>query len=155
MGGAPAGAATQATSSPQAVSSQSVVDGLIRKLVQPLIKPGATQSAAPYVAALDASSTELMRSVLHDPDFQSLEATWRGVRRLVDSLSLGDELELHIVDVSKDELLADLEAAQGNPQDSAAYRLLAQGGRRGADAQPWSLLIGHYTFGANATISLC
>jgi type VI secretion system protein ImpC len=131
------------------VSSQSVVDGLIRKLVQPLIKPGATKSAAPYVAALDASSTELMRSVLHDPDFQSLEATWRGVRRLVDSLSLGDELELHIVDVSKDELLADLEAAQGNPQDSAAYRLLAQGGRRGADAQPWSLLIGHYTFGAN------
>jgi type VI secretion system protein ImpC len=150
MGGAPAGTAAHAMSSAQAVTSQSVVDGLIRKLVQPLIKPGATQSAAPYVAALDASSAELMRTVVHDPDFQSLEATWRGVRRLVDSLSLGDELELQIVDVSKDELLADLEAAQGNPQDSAAYRLLAQGGRRGADAQPWSLLIGHYTFGANA-----
>jgi type VI secretion system protein ImpC len=132
------------------VSSQGVVDGLIRRLVQPHIKPGTSRSPAPYIAALDASSTELMRGLLHDADFQSLEATWRGVRKLVESLELGDELTLHIVDVSKGELLADLETSQGNPLQSAAHRLLVESSRRGADEQPWSLLVGHYSFGANA-----
>ena len=132
------------------VSSQGVVDGLIRRLVQPHIKPGSSRSPVPYIAALDASSTELMRGLLHDADFQSLEATWRGVRKLVESLELGDELTLHIVDVSKGELLADLEASQGNPLQSAAHRLLVETSRRGADDQPWSLLVGHFSFGANA-----
>jgi len=132
------------------VSSQGVVDGLIRRLVQPHIKPGSSRAPTPYIAALDASSTELMRGLLHDADFQSLEATWRGVRKLVESLELGDELTLHIVDVSKGELLADLEASQGNPLQSAAHRLLVETSRRGADDQPWSLLVGHFSFGANA-----
>jgi type VI secretion system ImpC/EvpB family protein len=131
-------------------SSQAVVDNLVRKLVQPHIKSASSESAAPYLAAIDASLTELMRIVLHDPDFQATEAAWRGVRRLVDALELGDELQLHVVDISRDELLADIVASKGNPQNSAVYRLLAAGNRRGADAQPWSLLVGHYTFDADA-----
>lgn len=127
-----------------------VVDGLIRSVVQPHIKSGSTRSSAPYIAALDASLSELMRAVLHNSDFQALEATWRGVRTLVDSLALGEEVTLHIVDVSKDELLADLEASRGQPQASAAHRLLAESGRGGVDATPWSLLVAHYSFGANA-----
>jgi type VI secretion system protein ImpC len=126
------------------------VDGLIRRLVQPHIKSGSSRSVQPYVAALDASLTDLMRALLHDPGFQQLEAAWRGVRRLVDSLDLGAELKLYLVDVSKAELLADLDASKGNPSESAAHRLLVDAGRRGADAQPWSLLVGHYSFGANA-----
>jgi type VI secretion system protein ImpC len=145
--GAPMEHAARAQHAP---SSQAVVDNLVRKLVQPHIQPAATQSAGPYVAAVDASLTDLMRAVLHDPDFQELESTWRGVQRLVDVLELGEELQLLVVDISKEELLADIVAAQGNPQDSALYRLLTAGGRRGADAQPWSLLVGHYTFDADA-----
>lgn len=141
--GAPAAAS-------QPAAPQGLVDELIRRLVQPHIKSGSTRSSTPYLAALDASLTELMRAVLHDADFQALEASWRGVRRLVDSLELGDEVTLHIVDVSKDELLADLEASKGQPQASAAHRLLAETGRGGVDTTPWSLLVGHYSFGANA-----
>jgi type VI secretion system protein ImpC len=54
------------------------------------------------------------------------------------------------VDISKGELLEDLAASNGNPQDSAAYRLLVEASRRGVDGQPWSLLVGHYSFGAAA-----
>jgi len=91
-----------------------------------------------------------MRTVLHDPDFQALEAAWRGVRRLVDSLELGDELKLYLVDISKGELLEDLAASNGNPLDSAAHRLVVEASRRGVDEQPWSLLVGNYSFGADA-----
>lgn len=130
-------------------STQGAVDGLIRRLVQPHITPGTGRSAAPYVAALDASLTELMNAVLHGADFQRLEATWRGVRRLVDSLDLGDALQLYVVDVSKAELIADLDASQGDPSKSAAHRLVVDASRLGADEQPWSLLVGHFSFGAN------
>jgi type VI secretion system protein ImpC len=139
-----------AQSAVRPASAQGAVDGLIRRLVQPHITPGTGRSAAPYVAALDASLTELMNAVLHGADFQRLEATWRGVRRLVDSLDLGDTMKLYVVDVSKAELLADLDASQGDPSKSAAHRLVVDGSRRGADEQPWSLLVGHYSFGANA-----
>ncbi len=139
-----------AESAARPASTRGVVDGLIRRLVQPHITPGSGRSAEPYVAALDASLTELMKVLLHDADFQRLEATWRGVRRLVDSLELGDALELHVVDISKAELLADLDASKGSPSESAAHRLLVDTGRRGMDEQPWSLLVGHYSFGANA-----
>lgn len=141
---------TPAEPAGRAASPKSLVDGLVRRLVQPHIKPGSSRSPAPYLAALDASSSELMRAVLHDPDFQALEAGWRGLRRLVDSLELGEEVTLHIVDISQDELLADLEASQGNPLESAAHRLLVETSRRGADEQPWSLLVGNYRFGADA-----
>jgi type VI secretion system protein ImpC len=142
--GAPAGPASRPA------ASQSLVDGLIRRLVQPHVQAGSTRSPAPYVAALDASSTELMRALLHDAGFQALESAWRGLRQLVESLDLGETLTLHIADVGKEELLADLEASGGDPQQSAAHRLLAAAGQHGADAQPWSLLCGLYGFGANA-----
>jgi type VI secretion system protein ImpC len=139
-----------ARSAARPASTQAVVDGLIRRLVQPHMTPGSGRTSEPYVAALDASLTELMNVLLHEADFQRLEAIWRGVRRLVDSLELGGALELHVVDISKAELLADLDASKGSPSESAAHRLLVDASRRGADARPWSLLVGHYSFGANA-----
>ena len=124
----------------------SVVDTLIHRLVAPHIKAGPTRSPAPFLAALDASSTELMRTLLHDRDFQALEAIWRGVAGLIESLELGEQLELSILDVTRNELLADLEACGGDVLRSSICRRLAQAG---ADASPWSLLIGHYSFGAD------
>ena len=55
-----------------------------------------------------------MRRVLHDPSVQALEARWRGVRRLVETLDLGDSLELRILDIGKDALIADLNAAKAS-----------------------------------------
>jgi len=141
---------TPAEPSAAAARPQGIVDGLIRRLVQPHVQAGHSRSPDPYVAALDASLGEVMRTLLHDEDFQALEATWRGLRSWVDALDLDGPLSLHVVDVSKDELLADLESCAGRLEDSAALRLLTDASRRGADGEPWSLLVGHYDFGANA-----
>lgn len=125
------------------------VDGLVRALVKPLIKPGFTRSPEPYLAALDASTGELMRALLHDPDFQALEAAWRGLRRFVDSVELGQEVQLWVADVSKDELLGDLAASNGRLEDSAAGRLILERNPAGVDEPGWSLLIGNYVFAAD------
>jgi predicted component of type VI protein secretion system len=51
-----------------------------------------------------------MRALL-DPAFQSMEAAWRGVRWLIANLEL-DQLQLHLFDVTREELLADIVSAE-------------------------------------------
>jgi type VI secretion system protein ImpC len=145
--GAPA-SAFPASQSPGSKPPGSVIDDLVRRLVQPHIKPGATRSAAPFLAALDASSSDVMRALLQQPGFQQLEAAWRGLRRFVTTVELGDEVELHLLDVSKSELQADLATSNDDPATSALCRRLAQSRVAGIE-RPWSLLVGHYSFGAN------
>ena len=54
-----------------------------------------------------------MRALLHAPAFQALESAWRGVHWLISSLELDENLQLHLFDVTREELLADIVAAQG------------------------------------------
>jgi type VI secretion system protein ImpC len=138
----------QAAAATRPKSTDGVVDDLIRRLVRPHIQPGPTRSAAPYLAALDASAAELMRAVLHDPAFQALEANWRGLRRFVESVAIGEAVTLHVANVAKADLYADLEATQGDPERSSLARMLQTGSQPGADAAPWSLLVGIYEFDA-------
>jgi type VI secretion system protein ImpC len=102
------------------------------------------------LAAADAAIGERMRAVLHHPDFQRLEAAWRGVHFLVTGLELDATLQLHIVDIGKEELRADLQAAGADLRRSAAYRLLVERQRAAPDTPPWSVLVGDYHFGPGA-----
>jgi len=144
--GAPAAAGTAVG---RGKSADGVVDDLIRRLVRPHIQPGPARSAAPFLAALDASAADLMRAVLHRPEFQALEANWRGLRRFVESVELGEAVTLHVADVAKADLYADLEATRGDPEHSRLARMLQTGSRAGPDAAPWSLLVGLYEFDAD------
>jgi len=129
-------------------TSSGVVDRLIRELVGSTGGPGSGESPVPYLTAVDAALSELMRAVLHQPALQSLEAAWRGLRRFVDSVDLGEQLTLHVADVGKEELDADLASCEGDLSDSGTYRLVGESSRRGAEAGNWTLLVGLYRFGA-------
>lgn len=133
----------------RAETSSRVVDRLIRDLIGSAGASGSGRSPVPYLTAVDATLSELMRSVLHDPAFQSLEADWRGLRRFVESVDLGERLTLQILDLGRSDLEEDLLACGGDVRESAAHRLIAAASQRGADARPWSLLVGLYRFGAS------
>ena len=119
-----------------AAGPSSAVQELIRQAVTPHIVDKADPRQAELIAALDGMTGELMRAVLHDPGFQRLEAVWRGLDRLVRVLELDENLQLFVLDASRDELAADF-AASPNLAESAMYRLVVE---RGGDA-PWALLI--------------
>jgi type VI secretion system protein ImpC len=103
-----------------------------------------------HLAAVDAAVAEQMRALLHDPAFQSLEAAWRGVHWLVSSLELDENLQLHLFDVRRDELLADIVAAGGKTAQTSLHQTLV--GRRDAlDAPGWSALIGLFQLGSSDT----
>lgn len=127
------------------------LDQLIRNLVAPHIVPDQTASLKAQQLAVDAVITEQMRRLLHEPGFQSLEAAWRGVQFLVSNLDLDGDLELHLFDVSREELLADIVAAQGQMAQTSIHRALADRWRNLPGGQSWSALVGLYQFGASDT----
>ena len=60
----------------------------------------------PSVAVFDERLARQLNLVLHHEAFQSLEGTWRGLRRLVDHADTGDRLKIRVLNVGKQELMA-------------------------------------------------
>lgn len=149
LGGTPAGAAGARTSAGNA--GENAIDALIRSVIAPHIVADRQQDTRAYVAAIDSAISEQMRQVLHDPAFQTREAAWRGVQWLVANLELDETLQLHLFDVSREELLADLAAAGGKLEQTGVFAALVDRARRQPGALPWSTLIGLDRFGASDT----
>ena len=122
------------------------LDALIRKIVAPHVVPDTSAAAAAHVAAVDAAIADEMRAVLHDPAFQALEARWRGVQWLVSGLELDDTLQLHLFDVTREELLADVASAGGALSSTGLYRALVDRWRNVPGAQGWSVLTALFDF---------
>ena len=149
LGGNLVAAAPAPASPTQAAASG--IDALIRQIVAPHIVPNIAPQQANLLASVDAAISEQMRSLLHAPAFQAMEAAWRGVQWLISSLELDDELQLHLFDVSREELLADVVAAQGQLAQTGLHRALADRWRNQPGGESWTVLVGLYSFGPSDT----
>jgi type VI secretion system protein ImpC len=141
------GSPTTPLAPPTAITTASGIDALIHNIVVPHIVKDTSAQTQPYLAAVDAAIAEQMRTLLHDPAFQSLEAAWRGVRWLISSLELDENLQLHLFDVTRDELLADIVGAKGQVAETGLHQTLVDRWRNGPDVREWSVLIGLFDFG--------
>jgi type VI secretion system protein ImpC len=102
------------------------------------------------LAVVDRAIGGLMRAVLHNPDFQALEAAWQATFLLVRQLETGSQLKLYLIDISKDELRADLTARPNSAEDlrgTGIYRLLVEQSVETPGADPWAVILGNYSFG--------
>ncbi len=121
------------------------LDAMIRQIVAPHVVPDRDKEQSALVARVDDAIAELMRSLLHDPGFQATEAAWRSLHFLVTHLETDEELKLHLLDVSRDELDDDLLAAEDLQSTELFKRLFARSaGSQGGE--PWALVAGAYTF---------
>ena len=118
------------------------VQSLIRSIVAPSVVPGPTSEQAGLLSALDLELTSRLRAILHQPAFQALETAWRGLDLLVRNFGAEENIKLHLVDVTREELAADLQAHEALHL-SGACRLI---GSRTND-QPLAVVLGLYTFG--------
>lgn len=98
------------------------------------------------LADIDAALAKQLNLIMHAPALQSLEATWRGLFYLVSRSETGRMLKLRVMNISKQELLKDLQKAVEFDQ-STIFKLIyeAEYGTYGGD--PYSLLLGDYEFG--------
>ncbi len=125
-------------------------DSLIRDVVAPYIVKDTAAQTQSYLAGVDAAIAEQMRTLLHDRAFQALEAAWRGVQWLISSLELDENLQLHLFDVTREELLADVVGAQGKLAQTGLYRALVDRWRNVPGGQGWSVLVGLIQFGPSS-----
>ena len=121
----------------------------IHSLVTPHIV-AATPVDQQALDRVDRSLGEPLRALLHDPAFQALEAGWRGAQWLVSRLELNEDLQLHLLDVTRDEMRADLGAAQGELSRSDLGRVLCGPGTDEPENPGWSLLAGLFSVGPGA-----
>ena len=119
------------------------LDALLGKLVAPYLVRTDEAEQSKLVAAVDEATSELMRQILHHPQFQALEAAWRGAFQVVSRAETNSELKLYLLDAAKDELTADLKAV-GNLTQSSFYQWL----NREQD-ESWAIVCGNYVFEPN------
>jgi type VI secretion system protein ImpC len=79
----------------------------LKRIVAPHAVPGEDPRREAMLADLDRSGVRGMRSILHHPRFQALEALWRSVFFLVRRLETGPSLKLLLLDATTGELSAD------------------------------------------------
>lgn len=147
LGGRPAAAAPVAPAA-QAVAG---VDAFIRTLIAPHIVPDRRSQQASLVASVDNATAAEMRALLHLPAFQALESPWRGAQWLISSLELDEILELHLFDVSREELLADVVASQGQLAQTGLHRALADRWRNVPGEHGWTAVTALFSFGPSDT----
>lgn len=142
----------RAVGSESDVQAQAAVSELVRRAVAPHVVPKSPPQRDVYLRTIDRALSERMRGLLHAPAFQALEASWLSLHQLVTNLETDEGLQVHVLDVSRQELESDLAAARGNLNGSGIYRLLVE--RTGAGTpggEPWSLLLGNYEIGPEAS----
>jgi type VI secretion system protein ImpC len=120
-------------------------DAFLQKVAEPHLVPDIDPQQKELMASVSAISSKLMAAILHFPDFQSMEAAWRGVHFLISRLEMENGIQIYLIDVSKDELAADLREAK-NLRSTGSYQLLVEKAVDALGEKPWALLAGNYTF---------
>jgi type VI secretion system protein ImpC len=114
----------------------------LESTVRPHIVPAASSQQTDAQARVNATATEALRYVLHEPAFQALEATWLSIRAIVSQLESDSRVQIHLLDVTRQELMSDLCGAN-EWRATTTYRLVVE-----SDLAPWSLLLADVAFGA-------
>lgn len=98
------------------------------------------------IAQIDKLVSAQLNEVVHHKDFQKLEASWRGLRYLLDQSETSEGLKIKILNVKKTELLRDLQRASEFDQ-SALFKKVYEEEFGIFGGAPFAALIGDYEFG--------
>ena len=119
------------------VATEDAAQQAKKKSIQQLIQA--------VIAELDERIFAQLNEILHDKKFQELEASWRGLKYLVSKAETGERLKLRVMNISKGELLKDLEKAIEFDQ-SALFKKVYEEEYGTLGGKPYSMLMGDYSF---------
>ncbi len=125
---------------------------LIGELVTQILDEGMTVSADTAamindrIAQIDQLLGDQMNEIMHNSEFQQLEASWRGLNYLVMNTETGVMLKLRLLNITKKELLNDLEKAVEFDQ-SQLFKKLYEEEYGTFGGSPYTMLVGDYEFG--------
>jgi type VI secretion system protein ImpC len=98
------------------------------------------------IADIDVLLSKQLNEIMHAPEFQKLEASWRGLHYLVYQSETSVMLKIKVLNTSKDDLRRDLERASEFDQ-SALFKKVYEEEYGTFGGIPFAALIGDYEFG--------
>jgi type VI secretion system protein ImpC len=98
------------------------------------------------IAQIDHLLSLQLNEIIHHPQFQKLEGTWRGLKYLMDNSEAGVSIKVRVLNVNKKELLRDIERAPEFDQ-SALFKKVYEDEYGIFGGAPFGALIGDYEFG--------
>jgi len=101
------------------------------------------------ISEIDARLSAQVNAILHNEQFQKLESAWRGMKFLIDKVDFRENIKVEMLNVSKDDLLADFEDSPEVPK-SGLYKTVYSNEYGVFGGKPFGLLIGNYDFDAGA-----
>lgn len=97
------------------------------------------------IAQIDHLLSIQLNEILHHPSFQKLEGSWRGLKYLLDQSETGTMLKIRVLNVSKKDLLRDLQRAPEFDQSALFKKIYEEEfGVFGGD--PFAAMVGDYEF---------
>ncbi len=98
------------------------------------------------IAQIDELLSKQLNEVMHHPDFQKMEGSWKGLHYLVMNTETGTQLKLRLLNVTQKELLTDLEKATEFDQ-SQLFKKIYEEEYGTFGGNPYSMLVADYEFG--------
>src|SRR6185436_11015795 len=98
------------------------------------------------IAQIDALISSQLNEIMHHPDFQKLEGTWRGLKYLLNQSETSTQLKIKVLNVKKNDLLKDLQKAPEFDQ-SALFKKVYEEEFGVFGGAPFGALVGDYEFG--------
>ncbi len=97
------------------------------------------------IAQIDHLVSLQLNEVMHQPEFQKLEGSWRGLKYLLDNSETSTMLKIRVIPATKKELLRDLQKAAEFDQ-SAMFKKVYEEEYGVFGGDPFGALIGDYEF---------
>jgi len=97
------------------------------------------------ISQIDRLISAQLNEVMHQPEFQKLEASWRGLHYLVHQSETGEKLKIRVMNVSMKDLLKDMEKASEFDQ-SALFKKVYEEEFGMFGGASYGALIGDYEF---------
>ena len=97
------------------------------------------------IAQIDHLISLQLNEILHHPAFQKLEASWRGIKYMMGQSETSSMLKIRVLNVSKKELLRDLQRAPEFDQ-SVMFKKVYEDEFGIFGGEPFGALIGDYEF---------
>ncbi|MBN8226956.1 type VI secretion system contractile sheath large subunit, partial [Corallococcus macrosporus] len=104
------------------------------------------QTVQELVGTIDALVSDQLNAVLHAPEFQEVEAQWTALNDLVRNTNFKANIELSLLDVSKEEAYSDLETNAADVAGSEFFKKLYVAEYDQYGGAPYGALVGLFEF---------
>jgi type VI secretion system protein ImpC len=112
-----------------------------------LISDDAVRTIETIIAQIDQKLSEQINLIIHHPDFQQLEGTWRGLSYLINNTETDEMLKIRVLNLSKKDLGKTIKKFKGTAWDqSPLFKKMYEDEYGTPGGEPYGCLVGDYYF---------